>query len=62
MDNISRLTLQGVMDLVDSYEKQHKSHKEKLGNLFTLLLTKRLDIVDQNTSLQFLDNLKIVLM
>jgi len=62
MDNISRLTLQGVMNIVDSYEKQHKSYKEKLGILFTLLLTKHIDIVGQNNSSQFLDNLKIVLM
>jgi len=62
MDNLSRLTLQGVMNIVDSYEKQHKSHKEKLVILFTLLLTKHLDIACQNNSSQFLDNLKIVLM
>ncbi|XP_022167812.1 uncharacterized protein LOC111031968 isoform X2 [Myzus persicae] len=62
MDNISRLTLQGVMNIVDSYEKQHKSYKEKLGILFTLLLTKHVDIVSQNNSSQFLDNLKVVLM
>lgn len=62
MSNISRLTLQGVMNIVDSYEKQHKSCKEKLGNLFTLLLTRHMDIVSQNNPSQFLDNLKIVLM
>jgi len=62
MDNINRLTLQGVMNIVDSYEKQHKSYKEKLEMLFTLLLTKHVDIVSQNNSSQFLDNLKIVLM
>jgi len=62
MNNIKRLTLQGVMNIVDSYEKQHKSYKEKLGILFTLLLTKHVDIASQNNSSQFLDNLKIVLM
>ncbi|XP_060863413.1 uncharacterized protein LOC132939977 isoform X2 [Metopolophium dirhodum] len=62
MNNINRLTLQGVMNIVDSYEKQHKSYKEKLEILFTLLLTKHVDIVSQNNSSQFLDNLKIVLM
>ncbi|CAI6344929.1 unnamed protein product [Macrosiphum euphorbiae] len=62
MDNINRLTLQGVMNIVDSYEKQHKSYKKKLEILFTLLLTKHVDIVGQNNSSHFLDNLKIVLM
>jgi len=62
MDHINRLTLQGVMNIVDSYEKQHKSYKEKLEILFTLLLTKHVDIVSQDNSSQFLDNLKIVLM
>ncbi|CAH1725801.1 unnamed protein product [Aphis gossypii] len=62
MDNISRLTLQGIMNIVDSYEKQHPSCKEKLGNLFTLLLTKHVDIVSENNSSQFLNNLKIVFM
>ncbi|XP_015369043.1 PREDICTED: uncharacterized protein LOC107165363 isoform X2 [Diuraphis noxia] len=62
MDNICKLTLQGVMNIVDSYEKQHKSHKEKLVILFTMLLTKHMDLTCQNNSSQFLDNLKIVLM
>jgi len=62
MDNLNRLTLQGIMNIVDSYEKQHPSYKEKLGNLFTLLLTKHADIISQNNSSQFLNNLKIVLM
>ncbi|KAL5244145.1 hypothetical protein ACI65C_011555, partial [Semiaphis heraclei] len=62
MNNISRLTLQVVMNIVDSYEKRHKSHKEKLVILFTLLLTKHVDIASQNNLTQFLDNLKIVLM
>lgn len=62
MDNINRLTLQGIMNIVDSYEKQHKSYKKKLEILFTLLLTKHVDIVSQNNPSHFLDNLKIVLM
>lgn len=62
MDNLSRQTLQGVINIVDSYEKQHSSYKEKLGNLFTLLLTKHVDIVNQKNALQFLDNLKTILM
>jgi len=62
MNKINRLTLQGVMNIVDSYEKHHRSYKEKLEILFTLLLTKHVDIVNQNNSSQFLDNLKIVLM
>ncbi|XP_026822010.1 putative uncharacterized protein DDB_G0282133 isoform X2 [Rhopalosiphum maidis] len=62
MNNLNRLTLQGIMNIVDSYEKQHPSYKEKLGNLFTLLLTKHADIISRNNSSQFLNNLKIVLM
>ncbi|VVC29075.1 Rho GTPase-activating protein domain,Rho GTPase activation protein [Cinara cedri] len=62
MDNINRQILQRVMNIVDSYEKQHKLYKEKLGSLFTLLLTKNVDNASQNKALQFIDNLKIVLM
>lgn len=61
MDIVSRQTLQRVMNIVDSYEKQHNSCKEKLGNLFMLLLTKHVDISGQNKTLQFMDNLKMVL-
>lgn len=62
MDNTSRQTLQRVMNIVDSYEKQHNSYKKKLESLFTLLLTKHVDMSGQNNMLQFIDNLKIVLM
>lgn len=62
MDNISRLTLQGIMNIINSYEKQHPLCKEKFGNLFTLLLTKNIDIINENNSSQFLNNLKIVFM
>lgn len=62
MNNVSRQTLQRVVNIVDSYEKQHESYKEKLGSLFTLLLTKHIDVPCQNNSLQFMDNLKTVLM
>jgi hypothetical protein len=62
MDNISILTLQRIMDIVDSYGRQHKSYKEKLVYLFTLLLTKHVVNPSQNNALQFMDNLKNVLM
>lgn len=62
MDKISILTLQRIMDIVDSYGRQHKSYKEKLVYLFTLLLTKHIDNANQNNALQFIDNLKNVLM
>jgi len=62
MDNTSRQTLQQVMNIVDSYGKQHNSYKKKLESLFTLLLTKRVDISGQNNTLQFIDNLKMILM
>lgn len=62
MDNTSRQTLQRVINIVDSYEKQHNSYKNKLESLFTLLLTKRVDMSGQNNTLQFIDNLKMVLM
>ncbi|XP_025408491.1 uncharacterized protein LOC112682182, partial [Sipha flava] len=61
MDNISILTLQRIMDIVDSYGRQHKSYKEKLVYLFTLLLTKHVVNPSQNNALQFMDNLKNVL-
>lgn len=60
MDNTSRQTLHRVMKIVDSYEKRHKSHEEKLGSLFTLLLTKHEDIASK--SLLFMENLKIIVM
>lgn len=62
MDNISRQTLNRVMNIIDSYEKQHKSYKKKLESLFALLLTKHVDISSQNNTQQFMDNLKMVLM
>lgn len=62
MDNVNRQILQQVMNIMDSYEKQHKLYKEKLGSLFTLLLTKNMDNASQNNALQFIDNLKTVLM
>lgn len=60
MDKIQRQTLQRVINIVDLYEKQHRSYKKKLGNLFTLLLTKNGDLIDQTNSVQFIDNLKTV--
>lgn len=62
MDNVNRKTLQQVMNIMDSYEKQHKLYKKKLESLFTLLLTKNMDNASQNNALQFIDNLKTVLM
>lgn len=60
MDKIHRLTLQRVINIVDLYENQHRSYKKKLGNLFTLLLTKNGELNGQTNSLQFIDNLKTV--
>lgn len=60
MDNIHQQTLQRIINIVDSYEKQHRSFKKKLGNLFTSLLTKNGDINGQTNCLQFIDNLKTV--
>lgn len=62
MDHISLQTLQRIMKIVDSYGRHHKSYKGKLVHLFTLLLTKHVDDDCQNNALQFMENLKIVLM
>lgn len=62
MDNVNRQTLQCIMSIVDTYEKQHKSHKEKLRSLFMLLLTKREDNANQNKAMKFIENLKTILM
>lgn len=62
MDIVNQLTLQRVIQILDSYEKQHNGYKEKLGSLFTLLLIKHADIASQNNAFQFLDNLKTILM
>jgi len=62
MNNISKQTLQQIIQIVDSYEKQHESCKEKLEILFTLLLTKSINIASQHNHLQFIDNLKTILM
>lgn len=62
MDNISKKTIHKIINIVYSYEKQHKSYKEKLGSLFTLLLTKHVDAASQNNALQFMENLKSVMM
>lgn len=61
MDNISLQTLHRIMHIVDTYGRQHKSYKEKLVYLFTLLLTKHVD-TSQNDASKFIDNLIIVLM
>lgn len=62
MDNVNKQILQRVINIMDSYEKQHKLYKEKLESLFTLLLTQNVDNASQNIALQFIDNLKTVLM
>lgn len=62
MNNITRQTLRQVMNIVNSYEKEHKSYKDKLRNLFTMLFTKHFDVPSKKNELQFIENLKTVLM
>lgn len=62
MDIVNHLTLQRIIQILDSYEKQHKGYKEKLRSLFTLLLTKHIDTASRDNAFLFLDNLKIILM
>lgn len=62
MENITRRTLQRVINIVDYYEKQHKYYKDKLRNIFTMLFTKNFHTSIQHNGLQFIENLKKVVM
>lgn len=62
MKNTTRKTLQQIMNIIDRYEKLHIYYKEKLRSIFTMLFTKNFDISSQNNGLQFIENLKLVLM